>query len=89
MDVIRGFALFGVLLVNLTMIDATMYSYVASPLLHVDLLDQMASWAIHIFAVGKFYTSFSMLFGLGFYYFLNKPGNLLKMNIIISVVYGY
>jgi len=78
MDVIRGFALFGVLLVNLTMIDATMYSYVASPLLHVDLFDQMASWAIHIFAVGKFYTLFSMLFGLGFYYFLNKPGNPLE-----------
>lgn len=61
MDIIRGFALFGVLLVNMTMIDATMYSYESPSLL------------IHLFAVGKFYTLFSMLFGLGFFYFLNKP----------------
>lgn len=78
MDIIRGFALFGVLLVNLTMIDATMYSYVASPLLQVSKLDQVASWFIHLFAVGKFYTLFSMLFGLGFYFFLNKPGDLIE-----------
>ncbi len=74
MDIIRGFALFGVLLVNLTMIDATMYSYVASPLLQVSKINQAASWFIHLFAVGKFYTLFSLLFGLGFYFFLNKPG---------------
>jgi uncharacterized protein len=71
-DIIRGFALFGVLLVNLTMIDATMYSYVSSAF---DLTDPMARFSallIHLFAVGKFYTLFSILFGLGFYYFMNK-----------------
>ncbi|GAB6108520.1 DUF418 domain-containing protein [Fusibacter bizertensis] len=78
MDIIRGFALFGVLLVNLTMIDATMYSYVASPLSQVNPIDQLIAWVIHIFAVGKFYSLFSMLFGLGFYFFLNKPGNLIE-----------
>lgn len=82
MDIIRGFALFGVLLVNMTMIDATMYSY-ESPNL----------W-IHLFAVGKFYTLFSMLFGLGFFYFMNKPdgtlvaGHLFKRRLIALFFFG-
>jgi len=71
-DVIRGFALFGVLLVNITMIDATLYAYVASAFDHVDPLTRLSALLIHIFAVGKFYTLFSILFGLGFYYFMNK-----------------
>ncbi len=82
MDIIRGFALFGVLLVNMTMIDATMYSYESPSLL------------IHLFAVGKFYTLFSMLFGLGFFYFMNKPdgtvldGYLFKRRLIALFFFG-
>ncbi|HSN67301.1 MAG TPA: DUF418 domain-containing protein, partial [Fusibacter sp.] len=82
MDIIRGFALFGVLLVNMTMIDATMYSYESPSLL------------IHLFAVGKFYTLFSMLFGLGFFYFMNKPdgtlvaGYLFRRRLIALFFFG-
>ncbi len=71
-DIIRGFALFGVLLVNLTMIDATMYSYVPSAFEYSDPLTRFSALLIHLFAVGKFYSLFSMLFGLGFFYFMNK-----------------
>ena len=72
MDVIRGFALFGVLLVNLTMIDATMYTYSSSFNDTSGVFNQISAWMIHIFASGKFYTLFSILFGLGFYFFMNK-----------------
>ena len=68
-DVIRGFALMGVLLVNMTMIDGTLFSSVDPGLEGINLIFQKA---IHFFAVGKFYTLFSMLFGLGFYYFMKK-----------------
>lgn len=68
-DVIRGFALMGVLLVNMTMIDGTLYSSSDPGLDGVNLIFQKL---IHFFAVGKFYTLFSMLFGLGFYYFMKK-----------------
>lgn len=68
-DVIRGFALMGVLLVNMTMIDGTLYSSADPGLEGINLIFQKA---IHFFAVGKFYTLFSMLFGLGFYYFMKK-----------------
>ncbi|OJV66675.1 MAG: hypothetical protein BGO41_04435 [Clostridiales bacterium 38-18] len=69
LDIIRGFALFGVLLVNLTMIDATLYTDVASSLSHSF---SMSLWLIETLAVGKFYTLFSILFGIGFYYFVFK-----------------
>ena len=69
LDIIRGFALFGVLLVNLTMIDATLYTDVASSLTESFSL---SLWLIDTFAVGKFYSLFSMLFGAGFYYFVFK-----------------
>ncbi len=69
LDIIRGFALFGVLLVNLTMIDATLYSDVASSLTESFSL---SLWLIDTLAVGKFYSLFSMLFGAGFYYFVFK-----------------
>lgn len=71
-DIVRGFALFGVLLVNLTMIDATIYTHLSSPFLLKGIGNQLSAWAIHVFASGKFYTLFSMLFGLSFYLFMNK-----------------
>ena len=72
MDIIRGFALFGVLLVNLTMIDATLYSMENIPFSNLSGMDYISAWAIRLLAQGKFYTMFSFLFGLGFYYFLRK-----------------
>ncbi|MDW7662214.1 MAG: DUF418 domain-containing protein [Bacillota bacterium] len=71
-DIIRGFALFGVLLVNLTMIDATLYTMENIPFSNLSGMDYISAWAIRLLAQGKFYTMFSFLFGLGFYYFLRK-----------------
>lgn len=90
-DIIRGFALFGVLLVNMTMIDTTLYSNVSSPFDLVNPLARFSALMIHLFAVGKFYTLFSILFGLGFFYFMNKSevsGNVFRRRLIALFFFG-
>jgi uncharacterized protein len=53
-DVLRGFALFGILLVNFYGVGAT------------GLADRVANGFLFFFVSGKFYPLFSFLFGLGF-----------------------
>lgn len=78
LDIIRGFALFGVLLVNLAMFNTTFFSQVVSEgalnnPLGLDLLsERISALFIQIFGEGKFYTIFSFLFGLGFYIFIER-----------------
>ncbi|MBZ0283385.1 MAG: DUF418 domain-containing protein [Anaerolineae bacterium] len=65
LDILRGFALFGVLAVNILDFSSPMFmpGYVApafSP------LESLAQSVILFFATGKFYLLFSFLFGLGF-----------------------
>jgi uncharacterized protein len=67
MDIIRGFALFGVLLVNLTMMGGAKIN---------TNLDVWVWRFIQYLAEGKFYTIFSFLFGLGFYFFMHKSVSL-------------
>lgn len=74
-DIIRGFALFGVLLVNLTMIDATLYGNSRTP------------FAIELFAQGKFYTIFAFLFGLGFHFF-SKGNFAFKRRLWVLLIFG-
>ncbi|MCU0479792.1 MAG: DUF418 domain-containing protein [Anaerolineae bacterium] len=65
LDVLRGFALFGVLMVN--MLDFSSSALRASTLgMRGDELDQLIDLAIAFFAVVKFYLLFSFLFGIGF-----------------------
>ena len=58
-DIVRGFALFGVLLVN-------MYGFGADSIAWDTWADQLASWIIHIFFDSKSWTLFCILFGFGF-----------------------
>lgn len=77
-DILRGFALFGVLLVNMAMFNTTLYSEMVSAAPLSDPLQLKAFWDrltglfIIIFAQGKFYTIFSLLFGLGFFIFTER-----------------
>ncbi len=65
LDVLRGFALFGVLLVN--MLDFSGSALRAGTLgTRGTELDQLIEAAIAFFAVTKFYLLFSFLFGVGF-----------------------
>jgi uncharacterized protein len=63
-DILRGFALFGILMVNMMYFAWPVYTeVVGTPWTHP--LDRAASWFVSFFAAGKFFTLFSFLFGLG------------------------
>lgn len=70
-DMLRGFALFGVLLVNTQMFNDTLHTFSGNPFSY-EGTDQLVALLIQIFATGKFYTLFSFLFGLGFYLFTHR-----------------
>jgi uncharacterized protein len=65
-DILRGFALFGILLVNMAIFKAPWTPGMPSATTQVGALDQLAAQAIDLFAEGKFFTLFSFLFGFGF-----------------------
>jgi uncharacterized protein len=65
-DILRGFALFGILLVNMALFKAPWMPGLPPATTSVSAIDQLAAWAIDLFATGKFFTLFSFLFGFGF-----------------------
>jgi uncharacterized membrane protein YeiB len=66
LDVIRGIALFGIFLMNIEFFNR--------PIAELDVglppgatgLDYWAGWFVHVFVRSKFWTMFSLLFGMGF-----------------------
>ncbi len=78
LDIIRGFALIGVLMVNIFTFNTTFFKeiFATTPLLDPlglnGTLNKAAALFVQIFAEGKFYTIFSFLFGLGFYIFMER-----------------
>lgn len=66
LDILRGFALFGILLVNMEFFGTPVYRVVTDVELWTSAIDRAAEIAIVFFAEGKFYSLFSFLFGLGF-----------------------
>jgi uncharacterized protein len=65
LDIIRGFALFGILLVNMAFYSSPIYLYVTNLHWWTGTADQIAQWLIRFLAENKFYSLFSFLFGLG------------------------
>lgn len=65
LDVLRGFALLGILLVNMALFNHSFVAQVIGLDRPTGLLDQLARWVIAFFAEGKFYSTFAFLFGLG------------------------
>lgn len=72
LDVIRGFALLGILLMNIEWFQRP----IAALGLGMDPtqqgFDRVVGWFIFTFVQGKFYTMFSLLFGMGFVVFLTR-----------------
>jgi uncharacterized protein len=72
LDALRGFAIFGILMVNMPLF----YKPVTSMLLGFDgsvgTLNLVSEMFIKFFFEGKFYVLFSMLFGYGFWLFINR-----------------
>src|SRR5688572_30211944 len=65
LDVLRGFALFGILLVHMALFTHSFSAQVLGLGAPSSPLDQLARWAIAFFAEGKFYSIFAFLFGVG------------------------
>jgi uncharacterized protein len=64
-DILRGFALLGILLVNMALFNGSFAAAVASLEQTGTGLDQVAGWLIAFFCEAKFYSIFAFLFGLG------------------------
>jgi len=82
-DLLRGVAILGILMVNMALMNAPFVTEMGKFALWTDLFNQRAAWFINFFFTGKFYPLFSMLFGIGFYYFMKKGtdsgGNILPL----------
>lgn len=66
LDVLRGFALLGILLVNFEWFTRPVEAMLLGADPALTGMDRMVDWAIRCLAEGKFYPMFSMLFGAGF-----------------------
>lgn len=73
LDIIRGFALFGILLVNMPLFQTPKLVeelYMISP--ELSGIDQFARIILDVFVETKFFAIFSILFGIGFYIFMQR-----------------
>jgi uncharacterized membrane protein YeiB len=66
LDVVRGFALLGIFLMNIEWFNRTLSSLSEGMPRRLTGIDWFASWFIAYFVQGKFWTIFSLLFGMGF-----------------------
>jgi uncharacterized protein len=64
-DILRGFALFGILVVNMAYFSHTIYALIDGLNIGQTPIDRAAEWLIRFLFEGKFYSLFSFLFGLG------------------------
>lgn len=66
LDVLRGFALLGILLVNFEWFARPVQAFALGAEPGLTGLNLAADWLVQVLAEGKFYPLFSMLFGAGF-----------------------
>jgi len=65
LDVLRGFALFGILVVNVELFGWPIYKMFTSSRAPAAPADLIGDWMVRFLFQGKFYLLFSFLFGLG------------------------
>lgn len=66
LDAIRGFALFGILLMNLEAFNGPLLAAVSGIDAGLHGPDRWADALVYVFVQGKFWTLFALLFGIGF-----------------------
>lgn len=80
LDILRGFAIFGILAVNITNFAIPNHDFGQMNFSSAEWYNQLALWINTYLIEGKFYVIFSFLFGIGFSVQLNsimkKGGNL-------------
>jgi uncharacterized membrane protein YeiB len=72
LDVVRGFALLGIFLMNVEFFNRPLADLDAGLAVAATGLDYWAGWFVHVFVRGKFWTMFSLLFGMGFAVMLTR-----------------
>jgi uncharacterized protein len=65
MDLLRGFALIGILMMNIEWFNRPVSDLVSFDY-NLTGFDWASSWLVKVFVEGKFYKLFSILFGMGF-----------------------
>ena len=70
LDVVRGFALLGIFLMNIEFFNRSFASFNEGMPRGLTGADWWASWFVNYFVAGKFWTIFSLLFGMGFAVFM-------------------
>ncbi len=96
LDIIRGFAIFGIFLVNMPAFHSPdLINQVYGMPHQFSTLDQYIRLFFDLFVQGKFYTIFSFLFGLGFYIFMSraeqkgqKVFQLFSRRLIVLLIFG-
>ncbi|GAB3023928.1 DUF418 domain-containing protein [Bowmanella dokdonensis] len=71
LDILRGFALLGILFMNVEWFNRPM-TLLGSADPSLTGWDHTSAWLIRLFVEGKFYKLFALLFGMGFAVMLNK-----------------
>ncbi len=66
LDVVRGFALLGIFLMNIEWFNRPMAAFNEGIPHDLTAPNWLASWFVNYFVAGKFWTIFSLLFGMGF-----------------------
>ncbi len=93
-DFLRGFALFGILMVNMPLMNGPMVAILSDVKLWPGLPDVVAGSFIKAVFESKFYVLFSLLFGYGFWLFMNKEGDgrsplpVFRMRVFILLLFG-
>ncbi len=72
LDILRGLAIFGILMVNMQMFYQPATSVIAGYAGSETIADKISTVLIKFLFEGKFYILFSLLFGYGFWMFINK-----------------
>lgn len=72
LDVIRGFALLGIFLMNVEYFSRSTLTIAQGMPPDLEGIDHLAGWLIYVFVQGKFWTMFSLLFGMGFAVMLSR-----------------
>lgn len=85
MDALRGFALVGILMVNILVLGQPSLRYVLEPGYWEGGADRAAFFGVHFLFRGQFITLFSFLFGVGF---AMMAGRLMEKDVAFRWVYG-
>ncbi|MFT3807603.1 DUF418 domain-containing protein [Arenimonas sp.] len=72
LDIVRGFALIGIFLMNVEWFSRPITELGTGVNASLTGMDYVASWFIYTFVQGKFWTMFSLLFGMGFAVMLGR-----------------